>query len=366
MDRFLEGFLWQRTGRLHLEGFASEMLLLLSLIVAFNGYAEARLGCKNMRGKDVDWFVAIKLPAREDEMEGRGFVYFDETQLNWKMSPEPIDSVESAIGATVDQLYDMNERSTFAIAYNDNSPKGETGGGRGHSKGVAVFDKKVGFWLIHSVPKFPPINKYSFPRSGEKFAQSFLCLTLSVDMLEDVGQYMRFAQVTPYFFNLPELHEFMAPSLLDVVSKKSLPRSATAFSTIRSIKTLGGKQAEAFSKHKKFGKDLWHDLIAPVLRTPMVVETWRGGSAKDLGTQCHIKQNVYDVNVVSLLGNSFENSQDHSKWGVSMRSGIPAVCIGGINRQVSQFKRGGGAVCIEDRNLWATFIDSVSSYENCA
>ncbi|KAK6741657.1 hypothetical protein RB195_009496 [Necator americanus] len=342
------------------------MLLLLSLIVAFNGYAETRLGCKNMEGKDVDWFVAIKLPAREDEMKGRGFVYFDATQDDWKMSPEPIDSVTSAIGATVDQFYNVKKTSTFTIAYNDDSPKAGAESGRGHSKGLAVFDYEVGFWLVHSVPRFPPINKYSFPRSGEKFAQSFLCLTLGVDMLEDVGQYMRFAQVTPYFFSLPKLHKIAAPSLLDVVNKKSLPRSATVYTTIRSIQTLGGKKAEAFSKHRNFGKDLWHDFIAPNLKTSMAVETWRGGSAIDIGSQCHRKQNVYDINIVTVLNKTFTNSQDHSKWGVSLNSEIPAVCVGGINRQESQFKRGGGAICITDRNLWTTFYGSVDEYEECA
>ncbi|VDM69196.1 unnamed protein product [Strongylus vulgaris] len=44
---------------------------------------------------------------------------------------------------------------------------------------------------------------------------------------------------------------------------------------------------------------------------------------------------------------------------------VPAVCIGDVNRQESQFKRGGGAVCIQDRKLWKIFYGSVGAYDNC-
>lgn len=56
-------------------------------------------------------------------------------------------------------------------------------------------------------------ENYDFPESGSIFAQSFLCLSLSVNALEDVGQYMRFAQVAPFLSNLPPFHKVM---LVDV------------------------------------------------------------------------------------------------------------------------------------------------------
>ncbi|EPB76495.1 deoxyribonuclease-2 domain protein [Ancylostoma ceylanicum] len=208
-------------------------------------------------------------------------------------------------------------------------------------------------------------EKYDYPKSGTRFAQSFLCLSLSTNALEDVGQYMRFAQVTPFLSNLPASFKVLAPSLVDVVNKKSPSKSASDFTTIRTIVTLNGKKAKGFAKGKKFGADLWYKFIAPNLKTSMAVETWRGGNAEDVGTTCGNKQNVYDVSSVTVLNTTFANSMDHSKWGVSMEQKIPAVCIGDVNRQVSQYKRGGGAVCIEDLKLWRTFYKSVGEYENC-
>ncbi|KAL6728022.1 hypothetical protein Aduo_009835 [Ancylostoma duodenale] len=320
-----------------------------------------------MEGKDVDWFAAIKSPSGFGRTDGKSFVYFDSAQTGFEWSRFLINSTDSAIGATIKQLYERN-KDVFSIAYNDDSPDGRADGYRAHSKGVAVFDHEVGFWMIHSVPNFPPSKEYDFPKTGSMYAQSFLCLSLSVNFLEEIGQYMRFAHVSPFLNNLPEFHKIIAPSLVDVAAKRTLPSSATVFKTIRELKTLNGTIAKGFSKHKRFGADLWYNLIAPTLKTPMSVETWRKGNGKDIGSKCSknkARQNVYDVEVVKLLGKSFSYRRDHSKWGVSMNVNVPAVCIGDINRQESQFKRGGGAVCIEDIKLWKTFHGSIGKYANC-
>ncbi|RCN27966.1 deoxyribonuclease-2 domain protein [Ancylostoma caninum] len=176
---------------------------------------------------------------------------------------------------------------------------------------------------------------------------------------------MRFAQVTPFLSNLPASFRVVAPSLVDVVNKKSLSKSSTDFTTIRKIVTLDGKKAKGFAKGKRFGADLWYKFIAPNLKTSMAVETWRNGNAKNVGTTCGEKENVYDISVVKVLNATYPSSTDHSKWGVSMRETVPAVCIGDVNRQVSQYKRGGGAVCIEDLKLWKTFHKSIGKYEDC-
>ncbi|KIH65728.1 hypothetical protein ANCDUO_03947 [Ancylostoma duodenale] len=122
-----------------------------------------------------------------------------------------------------------------------------------------------------------PTEKYDFPDSGSVYAQSFLCLSLSVNFLKDVGEYMRFAQkmITRSTRKIPSLR---APSLQDVVSKKSLPKSATVFTTIRELETLDGTRAKGFSKHRKFAADLWHDFTAPYLNTRISggdMEEWK-------------------------------------------------------------------------------------------
>ncbi|KHJ86510.1 deoxyribonuclease II [Oesophagostomum dentatum] len=264
------------------------MLFTYFLLILSIHQVNAKLSCKDMQGKDVDWFVAIKLPADVDkEKKGRSFVYFDSRQNGWTLSPKLISDNTSAIGATLSQLYTFDKESTFAIAYNDDSPDTRVDGYRAHSKGVAIFDRKVGFWMVHSVPNFPPTGNYSYPPSGSVYGQSFLCLSLSVNALEDVGEYMRYAHVAPYLTNLPEFHKLAAPSLVDVINKKSLRSSTRIFTTVRGIETLGGKKAKAFSKNKRFGADLWYDFIGLNIDAAMSVETWRAGKVKNnIGSSC--------------------------------------------------------------------------------
>uniref|UniRef100_A0A0K0DK76 Deoxyribonuclease II n=1 Tax=Angiostrongylus cantonensis TaxID=6313 RepID=A0A0K0DK76_ANGCA len=307
-------------------------------------------------------FVAIKLPSFVDKWRGRGFVYFDSSQTDWVLSPVPINSTSSAVGATLRELYLKNEVMNFnllKIAHNDDWPNThKTNGGRGHSKGVAVANLEGGFWLIHSVPNFPPIEKYDYPESGTKFAQSLLCISFDVDALPAISQYMRYAQVTPFIAKLPQQYfYFRAPYFEDVIRKKSLSRSDTIFTYSHTIQTRKRMNVTIFSKHKKFDKDLWHDLIASSLRTPLGVETWRNGAAQDVGSQCG--------DGVQLPSGNFSSNSDHSKWGVSMKESSPVVCVGDVNRQTSQFKRGGGAACIQNRSLWTAFHNLVATFNAC-
>lgn len=60
----------------------------------------------------------------------------------------------------------------------------------------------------------------------------------------------------------------------------------------------------------------------------------------------------------------WKETQDHSKWAVSTEKASTA-CVGDINRQWSQNKRGGGTVCLKDRDHWASFDMIVKNVLMC-
>ncbi|KAK6031313.1 deoxyribonuclease II [Ostertagia ostertagi] len=305
--------------------FREEMRKILVAILAIVCLVDAQFRCKNMNGKDVDWFVAIKLPANVDERKGRSFVYYDSSQSGWI----------PAIGATLKQLYTSNDKTTFKIAYNDDCPGKQVDSGRGHSKGVAVFTIDSGFWMVHSVPNFPPPEKYDYPETGFENTHSRLSVFRSMPIILKISAR-----------NLSDDQTHGSPLLTTL--KLAVTRESRHLQSIRNSEKIYGTTSLL-----RTSEPLWQS------------RTWRNGAAKDVGTQCDDGENVYDVTSVKVLDKEYASSKDHSKWGVSMSESVPAVCIGDVNRQESQFKRGGGAVCIEDITLWRTFRGSVNSFLDC-
>ncbi|EPB68715.1 deoxyribonuclease II [Ancylostoma ceylanicum] len=148
----------------------------------------------------------------------------------------------------------------FYFTYNDECPGKSTDSYRGHSKGVIMFDQKQGFWMLHSVPEFPPLEKYSYPEAGTRFAQSFLCVTLDSNALHDLAKHLHVAHVNPCLQNLPNTIKLIAPELEDVVNKKKLGNKETT--VMSEMKTLGKQKIKSFAKHKKYAREALCDLGA--------------------------------------------------------------------------------------------------------
>uniref|UniRef100_A0A914E5Q0 Deoxyribonuclease II n=1 Tax=Acrobeloides nanus TaxID=290746 RepID=A0A914E5Q0_9BILA len=328
------------------------------------------MSCKGLDGRDVDWFVAIKFPEMRDPnrdiSDGIGFVYADNKNPTFVLSTFPINSSLSAIGRTVSQaLQAKNQEDLFYALYNDEHPNSNKSSYRGHLKGALTFDDFQGFWLIHSVPKYPDSTQqlYTYPKSGAINGQSFICVTFPVTSLNEIGEQLWFMQPSVYDYNLPESFKNLFPNLTKAVTEKELPRSAKN-ANVANLMSKGGTEFTSFAKHKKFAKDLYADLVATTLQKPFYAETWLNGQGDPLGSFCNGTYNVYDVDRLQILGKTFVNSKDHSKWGISATSAI--VCIGDINRMISQARKGGGTMCVKNQQLWENFKDAIKLAKCCA
>jgi deoxyribonuclease-2 len=87
------------------------------------------------------------------------------------------------------------------IVYNDEPTNGPVTFTKGHSKGTVVADNSSGLWLVHSVPLFPQLpyqnnNSYTYPKTGVRYGQSFLCMSMMADELDKVGEYLNTSIIT--------------------------------------------------------------------------------------------------------------------------------------------------------------------------
>jgi len=131
--------------------------------------------CRNHFNERIDWFIIYKLPHVPKSIDpyianGTGYIYLDSSSSidHWHVSSESIASSLSLTGLTLEPLYKSNENSF--MFYNDQPPNHPLTLIYGHSKGVLAFqdETQTGFWLIHSVPHFPPTIEqgYGYPNSG--------------------------------------------------------------------------------------------------------------------------------------------------------------------------------------------------------
>uniref|UniRef100_A0A0M3KCV0 Cell-death-related nuclease 7 (inferred by orthology to a C. elegans protein) n=1 Tax=Anisakis simplex TaxID=6269 RepID=A0A0M3KCV0_ANISI len=105
-------------------------------------------------------------------------------------------------------------------------------------------------------------------------------------------------------------------------------------------------------------------LVAPEMKTSLFTETWMNGP-NDFDSECSSKYTVNNIESLNVDGNQFKNSKDHSKWAISVDEKEPLLCIGDINRQKSQMKRGGGTVCILNDRLWGLYNKTIVNVQPC-
>lgn len=161
-----------------------------------------------------------------------------------------------------------------------------------------------------------------------------------------------------------------------------------------------------FAKTSDFEEDLYAGLVAPKLQSNLLTETWNNGKFMlkwivwifELGEYClkkgagTLKSNcsenlTYHVNNIEELkldfvqpGYGFSVHHDHSKWAVTKsnegffgigaghiaNSRVQIACIGDINRQEEQLKRGGGTVCFANNaNVWQAYSGLVDEIQEC-
>ncbi|XP_053573822.1 deoxyribonuclease-2-alpha [Bombina bombina] len=343
------------------------MLVWLFLCLGFPLFTTALISCYGDYGKVVDWFIVYKLPKDKKQKEGGiYYMYQDGDTRGWVPGKSVMNRTDSAVGRTLSQLYDVsNTKDVAYVLYNDQPPRYTASAIRGHTKGVVLLDSKQGFWLVHSTPHFPPpVNmKYDWPTNAFHNGQSFLCVTYSYNQFKDIGTQLLYNTISSYDSSIPETFSCDFPDLKAAAEDKQV--TSRPWNRSVTLMSAGGKEFTSFSKTGKFRNDLYSGWLSEVLQSALYVQFWRN-SAGILPSDCSIPHHVYNIDYIAFSqAHNFSTHIDHSKWCVT-DSGTPGwACVGDMNRNKEEERRGGGTVCIKDPVVWKSFNRLVSVYSNC-
>ncbi|XP_026808791.1 cell-death-related nuclease 7 [Rhopalosiphum maidis] len=356
---------------------AFSILMVVSITVIVVAFGD-RLQCKDPNGQPIDWFTAIKLPNLKSNLsDGTVYVYMDAKNQEWTYFTGIITE-KSAIGHTVSQMYTTSKtynESIMWIVYNDEPTNGPTTFTKGHSKGIVVADNSSGFWLVHSVPLFPQLpyqnnNSYTYPKTGVKYGQSFLCMSMTAEELDKVGNQLIKNEALVYGSHFGGDLKSTYPGLYNATLPHKNPRVKNDEARLQPLRSAEGVEFLSISKNRHFEKDLYEDLITQMAQSNVYTETWLN-SPDYLNSSCsgHYKtMNIKSLAMKNIKGLNnvwYKSSLDHSKWVVTGKSSVHWTCIGDINRTEHQKKRGGGTVCVKLMPIWNHYKQLVSSIEKC-
>lgn len=273
----------------------------------------------------------------------------------------------------MDSLYSYKSGDNAHGMWNDQPTKEHAAGSTyAHSKGVFHFDSEQGFYLIHSMPAFPTTKSEGYGYLPDTtYGQSFMCLTLPISEFDKLGEDLKTMHVYPYDSSISSSLTSKVPNLVEAMDKnedKDVQSRETDF------KTVGGLKFKHFAKGRYWGEALYEDLVAVNLGSDLACNTWQNGAYDNqVPTFCPPEHNHTVANVMTIKfgDDAWKSTQDHSKWAVTTdgfdddTSSSASACVGGINRQYSQEKRGGATMCLQDKDLNGALYDAIDTYEDC-
>lgn len=327
---------------------------------------DLRTSCRNDQNMTVDWFFMYKLPNSFE------YVYVDNTYAysdHWTKSSRKIYERNSAFAYTIAPLMARKKREGLTyVVYNNQLTESESKGG--HTKGLFLFDKKTGLWLIHSVPMFPKnfhYGVYAYPWNGYRNGQVALCVTFPSTQLETIAKHLRLQHPNIYDGYAPASERASHPNLNLLLQRIFIHQAPWVMSD--QLKDVANNEYISFSKHSYFFDDVYSGLVAPKLKSSLLVSTWRLGNViKVPSYRDNNDLTVENVQKLTFKLNTQEsvvvnNTVDHSKWAISESMAKPFVCVGTLNRVESQYKTGGETLCFQNKLLHRLLRETVTDIE---
>jgi deoxyribonuclease-2 len=321
----------------------------------------SKYSCLNPSGEEVDWFSIFMMPKTVSKTNEITFGYFDSNSNEIKYIVHDKSNFPPISMSTRVDIQTVKNTNFFF--WNDETGN-STSSTKAHSKGSMVYDKDGGYFLSHSLPKFPAIEndliKNGFPDNAGIFAQSWLCISITKEVAIDVSKELNI--INPQIYIKVEKDEVDSPAN-EIITKLIKNRGDPKLPSNNDVTILSKSKVKftIFSKSKNFKELQWDEIIPNYFKDDFLSETWT--KPERLPSVCDKKYQVLNVLLLKFGKFQFDYDKEHSKWGVSKRQNVN--CFGDLNRTESQKNRGGLVVCFENAKLAETIRGSIVEYEEC-
>lgn len=340
------------------------------LLITYSITCVAHNSCISPHNKQVDWSIIYLLPKNGEEMD---FLYMDDTMKDFttlKATEKNFPPVTLTASLTSTQNY---------VIWNDDQTNGdhkpEYNFHVAHSKGVLAFDNKNGFYMIHSLPRFPLRTEAGkieakFASNVGQYGQIFFCMSIDISEVESILDALLTVKPMVILHNLSKTHSTdtlhkKIEELANLFKHKAESNEKEFTQNSRTekkkkITTLQGLEVDLFMKTKDMELP-WNKDIPSFYKDNFYVETWTRPHLLPSLCSTH---SVYVVEEMNFGGIEMVNTKDHSKWGVSETSDV--ICYGDINRTQEQEVRTGTVACFKNEIVAKMVRKFIKKSETCS
>jgi deoxyribonuclease-2 len=322
------------------------------------------LQCRSINDEDVDTWAAFKVPSAAGGWSGLGkgtaFFYRDDATPLTGATGDVSSTSQNPIYYSIAPLWNKSADIGYVL-FNNQPPDGnDASSSYANSRGVFLFDHDGGLFITHSAGHFPPnpsYDGYSFPESSEKYGQSFGCFSFPLASLDKVAADLLVERPYLYASKFPSWASPLLPNIAKLLTgyyEKDITN------TVSYLPTTGGNEVVHLAKSKSWGREIYHDLVAPTFQGNVYSETWALGVGT-LPSDCSGAYEAHNILTVNFKGVAWKRTQDHSVWALVAQT----VCLGDVNRQNGQLSRGGGTFCLTDVPFSADIKNVITDIEEC-
>uniref|UniRef100_A0A8C6Q911 deoxyribonuclease II n=1 Tax=Nothobranchius furzeri TaxID=105023 RepID=A0A8C6Q911_NOTFU len=230
---------------------------------------------------------------------------------------------------------------------------------------VVLFDHSRGFWLSHSIPRFPsfPEKGYLYPSSGKVYGQTALCVTYQYAQLLRIVKQLVYLYPRIYNCSVPAVFSADLPQLIQLCEGSRPPQASCR--RMEQLSSARGDKFVSFVKSEKYVDDIYTGWVAQVLNADLLVESWQN-QGHALPSNCSLPKHAMNIKRIQLPTSiQFQSRYDHSKWCVSRVYEDHVTCLGDLNREKAQLWGGGGLICTYNPVIYKAFRQLVDWYIGC-